>query len=33
MTRVRLHDLDFELFIPEAELNASIDRLAGELRA
>ncbi len=33
MTRIRLHDLDFELFLPEAEVNAAIDRLAGELRA
>ena len=32
MTRIRLHDLDFELFLPEAEVNAAIDRLAGELR-
>lgn len=32
MPRVRLHDKDFELFIPENEVNAAIDRLAGELR-
>jgi hypoxanthine-guanine phosphoribosyltransferase len=32
MSRIRLHDLDFELFIPEAEVNAAVDRLAGELR-
>ncbi len=33
MLRVRLHDKDFELFIPESEVNAAIDRLAVELRA
>lgn len=33
MQRVRLHDKDFELFIPESEVHAAIDRLAGELRA
>ncbi|MEO8588045.1 MAG: hypoxanthine phosphoribosyltransferase [Flavobacteriales bacterium] len=33
MTRVRLHDKEFELFIPEAEVNAAIDTLAGTLRA
>lgn len=33
MSRVRLHDKEFELFIPEAEVNAAIDRLAGTLRA
>lgn len=33
MAKVRLHDKDFELFIPEKEVNAAIDRLAGELRA
>jgi hypoxanthine phosphoribosyltransferase len=33
MQRVRLHDKDFELFIPESEVNAAVDRLAGELRA
>ncbi len=32
MTRVRLHDKEFELFIPEAEVNAAIDLLAGQLR-
>lgn len=32
MQRVRLHDKEFELFIPESEVNAAIDRLAGELR-
>jgi len=32
MQRVRLHDKDFDLFIPESEVNAAIDRLAGELR-
>lgn len=33
MSRVRLHDKEFELFIPEAEVNAAIDKLAGTLRA
>lgn len=33
MTRIRLHDLEFELFMPEVEVNAAVDRLAGELRA
>lgn len=33
MSRVRLHDIEFELFIPEAEVNAAVERLAGELRA
>ena len=33
MPRVRLHDKEFELFLPEAEVNAAVDRLAGELRA
>ena len=33
MPQVRLHDKDFELFIPESEVNAAVDRLAGELRA
>lgn len=33
MTRVRLHDKEFDLYIPESEVNAAIDRLAGELRA
>jgi hypoxanthine phosphoribosyltransferase len=33
MHRVRLHDLEFELFIPEQEVNTAIDRLAVELRA
>lgn len=33
MTRVRLHDKEFDLYIPEPEVNAAIDRLAGELRA
>lgn len=32
MTRVRLHDKEFELYIPEAEVNAAIDRLAATLR-
>jgi len=32
MTRVRLHDKEFDLYIPESEVNAAIDRLAGELR-
>lgn len=32
MPRVRLHDKEFELFIPEAEVNAAIDKLAGTLR-
>ena len=32
MTRVRLHDIDFELFITEQDVNAAVDRLAGELR-
>ncbi len=32
MDRVTLHDKDFELFIPETEVNAAIDRLAGELK-
>ena len=32
MSRVRLHDKEFELFIPEAEVNAAIDKLAGDLR-
>jgi hypoxanthine phosphoribosyltransferase len=33
MARVRLHDIDFELFIPEAQVNEAVERLAGELRA
>lgn len=33
MARVRLHDIDFELFIPEAQVNEAVQRLAGELRA
>lgn len=33
MARIRLHDIEFELFITEEELNAAVDRLAGELRA
>ncbi|HRH39366.1 MAG TPA: phosphoribosyltransferase family protein [Flavobacteriales bacterium] len=33
MQRVKLHDEEFELYIPESEVNAAIDRLAGELRA
>jgi len=33
MSRVKLHDLEFELFITESEVNAAVDRLAGELRA
>lgn len=33
MSRVRLHDKEFEPFISEAELGAAIDRLAGELKA
>lgn len=33
MARVRLHDLDFEPFISETELNTAVERLAGELRA
>jgi hypoxanthine phosphoribosyltransferase len=32
MQRVRLHDEEFELYIPEAQVNAAIDALAGELR-
>ena len=32
MTRVRLHDIEFELFISEQDVNAAVDRLAGELR-
>ncbi len=32
MQRVRLHDKDFELFIPESEVNAAIDKVALELR-
>ena len=31
MKRVRLHDLDFELFIPEAEVIAAIERVAETL--
>lgn len=31
MTRVRIHDKEFEPFIPEAELGAAMDRLALEL--
>lgn len=32
MDRVKLHDLEFELFIPEADVAAAVDRLARELR-
>lgn len=32
MARVRLHDIEFELFIPEAQVNEAVERLAGELR-
>ena len=32
MARVRLHDIEFELFITEQDVNAAVDRLAGELR-
>lgn len=32
MQRVRLHDEEFDLYIPEAQVNAAIDSLAGELR-
>lgn len=32
MDRVRLHNKDFELFIPEEEVNAAIDVVARELR-
>lgn len=31
MSRIRLHDLEFEPFIPEAELSAAISKVAGEL--
>lgn len=31
MSRVHLHDLDFELFIPEAEVNEAVARVAAEL--
>lgn len=33
MSRIKLHDLEFDLFISEADLNAAIDRLAGEVKA
>jgi hypoxanthine phosphoribosyltransferase len=33
MSRVHLHDLDFELFIPEAEVNEAVTRVAAELSA
>jgi hypoxanthine phosphoribosyltransferase len=33
MSRVHLHDLDFELFIPEAEVNEAVARMASELSA
>ncbi len=33
MARIRLHELEFELFIPEDELNNAVDRLARELRS
>ena len=32
MSRVRLHDLDFELFLTEAEVNTAVDALAAKLR-
>jgi hypoxanthine phosphoribosyltransferase len=32
MSRVKLHDLEFDLYISEAELNAAIDRLAREMK-
>ena len=32
MPRVKLHDLEFEPFISEAEVNAAVDRLAAELK-
>jgi hypoxanthine phosphoribosyltransferase len=32
MIRVKLHDLEFERFMTEEEVNTAIDRLAGELR-
>ena len=31
-TTIRLHELDFEPFIPEEEVHRAIDRLAGDLR-
>lgn len=33
MSRVKLHDLEFEPFLSEAEVGASVDRLAAELQA
>jgi hypoxanthine phosphoribosyltransferase len=33
MGRIKLHDLEFELFITEQEVNNAVDRLAGELRS
>lgn len=32
MSRVRLHDKEFDRFLSEDEVNAAVDRLAGELR-
>ena len=32
MSRVKLHDLEFELFITEAEVNAAVERVARELK-
>lgn len=33
MSRVKLHDLEFEPFLSEAEVGAAVDRLAAELQA
>lgn len=33
MTRVRLHDKDFEPFIPDADLSVAIDRVAADVSA
>ena len=31
MKRVRLHDLEFEQFVSEAEVNAAVERVAGQM--
>lgn len=33
MSRVKLHDLEFEPFLSEAEVGAAVDRLAADLKA